>query len=585
MGDRRLIEIHSMFSKAALLKYRYQFVCILLISILCCPVHTSGNTLRSTADSLLQILEETNDTSKRIETYRMLAALYIFAPEEETYLKHLLDISLKADSMETYYNASYALASLYCNSNQGDSLRMVLDKVKSIAKQQGTQPNVIFDIRNRLCRYYLINQEYEVAMNELVQLIQDVEKAGYDQGLIGTNENLGLIFLLIGRDKESIAPFEKSLSVLQKSKNELRLEIQIASFMSNVYIRLNELDQMKPLLDYYQGRLDQVSHSAYSFTAEEQSYKSSYCMLNSLWLNYYVAKKMIKEADEVQSKAAKYVDEISDPGYTSVYYLAMARYHFLKKDYKQAIEAIDTTLQLDYSLEPLELKIEILKGAGMTEELTEAYTQTIQFVNEQNVNAYKRQINQLRTLHNLIEKEKQEQILQNQRAELTYKQQQLIAFFIFVSILVVILIGVIRYTLNIKALKTKLQKQQDVLRESTEYLRIAKEEAERADHLKTEFVASVSHEIRTPLNAIVGFSALLDEADGEEQDEFINIINTNTDLLLKLVNDVLDLSKLEADNFRLNILDMDVERSCQEVLESIRHRIANNVKLTFTHPP
>lgn len=573
-----------MFSKAALFKYRNWCVYILFTNILCCPINIVGNTLSPTADSLHQILKETKDTSKRIEAYRMLAALYMFAPEEETYLRHLQDISLKSDSMDTYYNASYALASFYCNNNEGDSLRMVLGKVESIAKQQGKRPNVIFDIRNRLCRYYLINQEYEVAMNELVQLIQDVEKAGYDQGLIGTNENLGLIFLLIGRDKESIAPFEKSLSVLQKSKNQLRLEIQIASFISIAYIRLNELDKMKSLLDYYQERLDQVSHSTYSFTTEEQSYKSSYCMLNSLWLNYYVARKMTKEADEVQPKAAMYVDEISDPGYTSVYYLAMARYYFLKKDHKRAIEAIEKTLQLDYSLEPLELKIAILKDAGMSEELIDTYTKTIEFVNTQNVDAYKRQIDQLQTLHNLIEKEKQEQLLQSQRIELTHKQQQLLAFFIFASILVVILIGVIRYTLNIRALKTRLQKKQDTLRESTEHLRIAKEEAERADRLKTEFVANVSHEIRTPLNAIVGFSALLDEAFEEEQDEFINIINTNTDLLLKLVNDVLDLSKLEADNFRLNILDIDVESSCQKVLESIRHWIANNVKLTFTHP-
>lgn len=114
-----------------------------------------------------------------------------------------------------------------------------------------------------------------------------------------------------------------------------------------------------------------------------------------------------------------------------MYYLALARYYHLIKDYRQAIEAIDTTLQLDYSLEPLEQKIAILLDAGKIEEASNTYIETAKLVREQNVNMYERQINQLHILHILIEKEKQEQFLQNQQIEIAHKQQQLIAFFIF----------------------------------------------------------------------------------------------------------------------------------------------------------
>lgn len=113
------------------------------------------------------------------------------------------------------------------------------------------QPNVIFDIRNRICRYYLINQEYEVAMNEVVSLLQDVEKVGYERGIVFANENLGLIFLLIGREKEAIAPLEKSLSLLQKREDQLSLEIEIFSYLFNASLHLNELDKMKPSPDIH----------------------------------------------------------------------------------------------------------------------------------------------------------------------------------------------------------------------------------------------------------------------------------------------------------------------------------------------
>ena len=78
-------------------------------------------------------------------------------------------------------------------------------------------------------------------------------------------------------------------------------------------------------------------------------------------------------------------------------------------------------------------------------------------------------------------------------------------------------------------------------------LRKAKDKAEEANRLKTAFPANMSHEIRTPLNAIVGFSSILaDTEDIAEKKEFCNLINHNNALLLKIVDDILDISKIEA---------------------------------------
>ena len=88
------------------------------------------------------------------------------------------------------------------------------------------------------------------------------------------------------------------------------------------------------------------------------------------------------------------------------------------------------------------------------------------------------------------------------------------------------------------------------LKETEQKLIIARDKAEELDRLKSAFLANMSHEIRTPLNAIVGFSSLLAETDSRsERQEYIKIVQENNELLLQLISDILDLSKIEAGTF------------------------------------
>ena len=114
----------------------------------------------------------------------------------------------------------------------------------------------------------------------------------------------------------------------------------------------------------------------------------------------------------------------------------------------------------------------------------------------------------------------------------------------------------------------------------------ARSRAEQSDKLKSAFLANMSHEIRTPLNAIVGFSDLLMVTeDQEEKEEFIQIINANNELLLKLINDILDLSKIEAGSVELKYEPFDLSEHFENMFTSMKQRLKNpDIVLTEINP-
>ncbi|MEG2339335.1 MAG: ATP-binding protein [Odoribacter sp.] len=114
-------------------------------------------------------------------------------------------------------------------------------------------------------------------------------------------------------------------------------------------------------------------------------------------------------------------------------------------------------------------------------------------------------------------------------------------------------------------------------------LKKAKENAEKSDRLKSKFLANMSHEIRTPLNAILGFSELLTfEEDPKEREEYISVIKSNSDLLLQLINDILDLSKIEANTLEFIYTEVDLNVLMKELETSSRFKIVTEgIEISF----
>ena len=127
---------------------------------------------------------------------------------------------------------------------------------------------------------------------------------------------------------------------------------------------------------------------------------------------------------------------------------------------------------------------------------------------------------------------------------------------------------------KIKMLNQNLERRSSALAQANAELSVRNREVERADRLKSEFLASMSHELRTPLNTILGFSELLSEqsagALNEKQKRYLTHIQRDANHLLELINDILDLSKIEAGRLELRLEKFPMADAVAEVLTSIR---------------
>lgn len=165
----------------------------------------------------------------------------------------------------------------------------------------------------------------------------------------------------------------------------------------------------------------------------------------------------------------------------------------------------------------------------------------------------------------------------------TFYQQYTYQIWSTCALFVVLVLGLcisLFYYFRMKRLKNELV-------HSEKDLRIAKDRAEESNRLKSAFLANMSHEIRTPLNSIVGFSDVLAVSDSteDERQAYYQIIKANSDLLLRLINDILDLSRLEANRVTLTWEECDIVKLCTQVVASVsvsRQSSDNQFRFTTT---
>lgn len=551
--------------------------CLLLYCFGGCFVVKAENesSLMLRLDSLREVLSKTKRAEEQINVLRSLVSESTDSPEEISYLKQMFEVAQELDSIACTYEAINGLTRCYSNQNNLDSLLYWVNWIDSLSIVHNETPKELLSTHNHLCRCYLVNGEYALAMNEAVKQQMMAEKSNYKMGFVYCNENLGMVYTQTRRYPEAIAAFESCLALLKEMEDAI-YESQIAEVLIRVYMLVSEYEKAEQLLDYYETLIKVFKSQGKDYFIEDCS-----SMLYASRIELYSRMNEPDKAKKAIKDLKPYLEYIPGSYISPAYNLAMANYYFMQKDYLKALDHINKSEEVNVTFD---LKIQILNILGRKKEALKVHQIALNKRKDMNQIAYIRQIDQLQTIQTLNEEEQQIQSLHRQQQQLKSQKIQAIALSSFVVILLVSLSFLIRYLIRTKKLGNTLSIEKQILNETQENLRVTKSEAERAERMKIEFVANISHEIRTPLNAIIGFSDLLQDSDEEERTEYIKIIGNNSDLLLNLVSDVLDLSHLDVDNYSLNIQEANIEECCQQVVNTICKKVPEGVKLTFTHP-
>ena len=241
--------------------------------------------------------------------------------------------------------------------------------------------------------------------------------------------------------------------------------------------------------------------------------------------------------------------------YRVLYFDTYARYHHLMGQYQQASSYIDTTLTMlkehfpsDYA-EQLLAKARIWHEAGESQKAIPFYQQALAIKDSAATALANTQMEQIKSNYKLDIRDMDQKRHNN-------KTRLISLMFIFI-ILIVLFIFMARLFIVRRALKY-----------SENGIRKAAETVSKSNEIKNRFLSNMSYNIRTPLNNVVGFSQLIasdPNIDKVTRQEYSNIIHQSSEKLMRLVNDVLDLSRLEAQMMKFQIQDYDVMELCNEV--------------------
>lgn len=277
-------------------------------------------------------------------------------------------------------------------------------------------------------------------------------------------------------------------------------------------------------------------------------------------------------------------------------------YLMAKKEYSEALPILKKVINhpdnKPFRMELLQYTMEAATYVNDKTTLLQATTQYNTLLEEYNQTKSAEKYRELQILYDVNELKTQNAQLELEKREAEVEAGKALIRITFLAITILTFLLIIaswlyyrtkRLARSLQRSKQSLQTERANLLKTQKELTIARDQAEGANRMKTLFIQNMSHEIRTPLNAIVGFSHLMAEnakgSDKEDMALYAQMVNGNSELLLTLVGDVLDLAKMESGEIKMNLQPCSLQAICNLAISNAKHRAKAGVKMYFQTDP
>lgn len=471
--------------------------------------------------------------------------------------------------------ASQYLVFRYYLEGNADSLETAVKRTKAMAKKYNLQ-YIYYDVWGLLLSNYNLAGKNQKAISEAEEMGKEAFADGSSIGIATSYSVSGDAYLTLGLHQEAIDCY--TLSIKEMEKNTGEYQVGICNSCYSIMLSYSGLGEYEKLLPYC-DKIDSIAISFNSPNSYDNTYYSYKLVAQCGRMIAYSKTGELKKGGAAYKKALEYYKIcLSQKDFLleaeACYFEAIGKYGKAAASYKELTDYYASMGLVREQLRIIRLQAELLVNENNYKKACDFYQRYFTGMDSlQNASAIL-QVSEFAVMHDLQKAEYERNLSELK----TQKTRQTMVTIISACLLTLLLISVF---FIIRQRKTN-----NKLRTSEKDLKKALVKAEESDRLKSAFLANMSHEIRTPLNSIVGFSELISGTDDpQEKETFRDIIKTNSEQLLTLVNDVLDLSKIESGVIELKREHFDIVPFINNLFSSFKTiKRSPNVNLTLDNP-